>query len=226
MFTQSARRALAVVVAAAMTLLMSLPAFAAPVTLFTASDFYIPRPAETSDQVGVRRLLDEFDLAANGFEDLIGDECLFTVSAFNGESVHLNNFAVITTGTTETDVYDTESQPNVETTALEDATHVLGPTIEFYNVMLPDADGLVGTSVDFIVTVDCEFDEETTTTTAGTTTTTEGTTTTTDRWYDHHRGSSTTTVTTLPRPARACWERRPPRFRPSRVRPSHSPARR
>ncbi len=196
MFTQSARRAFAVAVAAAMTLLMSLPAFAAPVTLFTTSDFYIPRPADASDQVGVRRLLDSFDLAANGFEDLIGDECLFTVSAANGDSVHLNNFAVITTGTNETDVYGTESLPNVETTTLEDATHVLGPTIEFYNVMLPDADGLIGTSVDFVVTVDCEFDEETTTTTEGTTTTTEGTTTTTE-------GSSTTTessttTTTIP----------------------------
>lgn len=204
MSTQAARRALAALVAAAITMLMSLPALAAPVTLFTASDFYIPRPAEVSDQVGVRRLLVDFDLAANGFEDLIGEECLFTVAAFNGDSVHLDNYAVIATGASETDVYDTESQPNVETTTLEDATHVLGSTIQFYNVMLPDADGLVGTSVDFVVTVDCEFDEETTTTTEATTTTTEGTTTTTEGTTTTTEGTtttedtSTTTVTTIP----------------------------
>ena len=171
--SQTARRFLAGSTAAAVVLLMSLPALAAPITLFTAEDFYIPRPASASDQVGVRRLLITYDLAANGYGDLVGEECLFTVSAFNGDSVHLDNFAVIATGASETDVYGTESQPNVETTTLEDATHVLGSTIEFYNVMLPDADGLIGTSVDFVVSVDCEFD---TTTTQPTTPTTSPTT--------------------------------------------------
>jgi hypothetical protein len=159
------------VVTMIMGLWLALPAFAAPVTLFTTGDFYIPRPAANSDQVGVRRLLLTFDLAANGFGDLIGEDCLFTVAAFNGDSVHLDNYAVITTGGNETDVYGTESLPNVETTTLEDATHILGPTIEFYNVMEVDPNGTVGTSVDFVVTVDCEYNVVTTTTVADSTTT-------------------------------------------------------
>lgn len=194
MSAQAVRRTLAISVAAAMTMLLALPALAVPVVLFTASDFYIPRPAAVSDQVGVRRLLISFDLAANGFGDLIGQECVFTVSATNGESVHLDNYAVIATGTSETDVYGTESQPNVETTTLEDSTHVLGATVELYNVMLPDPDGIVGTSVDFVVSVDC--DVNTTTTTEATTTTTEATTTTTEATTTTTASTTTTAPST------------------------------
>ena len=91
-----------------------------------SSDFYIPRPAATSDQVGVRRLITSFDLAANGHGDLIGQQCHFTVSADNGDSVHLDNYAVLVTGGVETDVLDTESAPNVTTTTLEIDTLTIG----------------------------------------------------------------------------------------------------
>ena len=169
----------------------SLPAAAEPVTLFTAEDFYIPRPVEASDQAGVRRLLIEFDLAANGFADIIGQECFFSVAAVNGESVHENNYGVIQTivggETLEATITGTESEPNVETTVLSDDTLVVGPTITLYNVMEPTGDGIIGTSVDYSVVADCP-EPETTTTTASTTTTTEPTTTTT----------APTTTTTAP----------------------------
>ncbi len=187
MRSKAARRILAAVTAVLAAGLLALPAGAAVVSFsFAGSDFYLPRPAEASDQVGVYRLVTTYDLAANGFEDLIGEECTFSVSAANGESVHLLNFGAIVTGGSETDVYDTESEPNVTQTRLEDATLVLGSTIELFNIMLPDPNGLVGTSVDYTVTVSCGT-EDTTTTTAATTTTTEGTTTTTE-------GTTTTTV--------------------------------
>lgn len=190
----AARRTLAAVTAALAVGLLSLPAGAAVVSFsFTGSDFYLPRPAEASDQVGVYRLVATYDLAANGFEDLIGDECTFGVSAANGESVHLMNFGAIVTGGNETDVYDTESEPNVTQTRLEDATLVLSSTIELFNVMLPDPNGLVGTSVDYTVTVTCGT-EDTTTTTAATTTTTEETTTTTASTTTTTEGTTTTTA--------------------------------
>ena len=183
------RRSLAALTAISALMLMSLPAGAATVIFsFTGSDFYIPRPSAASDQVGVYRLLTTYDLAANGHANLIGLECSFSVSAANGDSVHPNNFGAITTGGEETDIFDTESEPNVTTTTLEDATLVLGATIELYNVMLPDDDDIVATSVDYVVDVTCET-EETTTTSEDTTTTTEATTTTTE---------ATTTSTTVP----------------------------
>lgn len=184
------RRALGAATALSAVLLMSLPAAAAPIELFVADDFYIPRPAENSDQVGVRRLLITFDLAANGYGDLIGQTCAFTVTAANGESVHLNNFGVLVTGDTESDVLHTESLPNVLTTELTNPTMTLGPTISLYNVMLPDPNDTVGTSVDYVVIVDCDVEEPTTTTTAPTTTTTAPTTTTT----------APTTTTSVPGP--------------------------
>jgi hypothetical protein len=173
------RRSLALVTAMSAVILMSLPALAAPVTLFTASDFYIPRPAEFSDQVGVPRLLATFDVAANGFEEFIGQNCTFTVTAENGDSVHLNNYGILDTGDgpeTETLILETESEPNVLTTILEDETLVIGPVIQLFNVMIPDPNNTVATSVDYVVMVDCEQQEETTTTTEPeeeTTTTTE-----------------------------------------------------
>jgi hypothetical protein len=161
------KRVLAVSTAMAAVVLMSLPAVAVPVQLFTASDFYIPRPASASDQVGVERLLTSFDVAANGFEDLIGQTCLFTISAANGESVHLNNYGVLDTGADSnnlTDILETESLPDVVTTTLTDQFLTIGPVITLYNVMLPDGDDRVGTSVDYVVTVDCDISDETTTT--------------------------------------------------------------
>jgi len=189
-------RALTAATALSAIVLMSLPAVAAPVTLFTGSDFYIPRPAANSDQVGVPRLLATFDVAAAGYGDLIGSTCTFAATAANGESVHLNNFGILDTGDgtdTETDILETESLPNVLTTVLEDATLVVGPVINLYNVMLPDDNGIVGTSVDYVITVDCVVVEPTTTTTTEpptTTTTTEATTTTTT-------GATTSTTVVL-----------------------------
>lgn len=172
-------RRLAVLSTMTLTFLMFAgSASAAPVELFTASDFYIPRPAAVSDQVGVRRPITTFDLAANGHADLIGQECRFSVSADNGDSIHLDNYAVLITGGVETDVIDTESLANVTTTTLEIDTLIMGPTIEFFNVMLPDPSATVGTSVDFTVSADCSPIAATTTTVASTTTTAPTTSTT------------------------------------------------
>jgi hypothetical protein len=190
MRTMAARRLMAVLTAVATVALMSLPAGAATVIFsFEGDDFYIPRPVGSSDQENVYRLLNSYDLAANGYADLIGLECTFSVTAANGTSVHLNNFGAIVTGGNETDIFDTESLPDVLTTQLEDATLVLGETIELYNVMVRDDNGTIGTSVEYVVTVTCTTEEETTTTTVETTTTTTVETTTT---------APTTTTTTLP----------------------------
>jgi hypothetical protein len=162
-------------------LVASLPAMAQTASFsFTGSDFFVPRDVDQTDQEGVRRLLASFDLAANGFADLIGMSCTLNVHAANGESIHLNNFGVIVTGDTESDVPDTESEPFVDETRLEDPSLVLGPTIELYNVMMPDADGTVATSVNYTVTVSCN-QQVTTTTTEATSTTTSSTTSTTTR---------------------------------------------
>jgi hypothetical protein len=178
------KRVLAVTTAMSAVVLMSLPAVAVPVQLFEADDFYIPRPASASDQVGVPRLLISFDVAANGFGDLIGQTCLFTIGAANGSSVHLNNYGILDTGAASnnlTDILETESLPDVITTTLTDQFLTIGPVITLYNVMLPDPDDRVATSVEYVVTVDCDISDETTTTTVDdtTTTTVDDTTTTT-----------------------------------------------
>jgi hypothetical protein len=189
MRSMAIRRLMAVMTSISALWLMTLPAAAATVTFsFTGSDFYIPRPVASSDQEGVLRLLTSYDLAANGFGDLIGTTCSFTVSAANGESVHLYNYGAIVTGGNETDILDTESLPNVLTTTLTDDTLLLGPIIDLYNVMIADDNGTIGTSVDYEVIIVCETEETTTTTEATTTTTTVDTTTTT----------APTTTTTLP----------------------------
>jgi LPXTG-motif cell wall-anchored protein len=144
---------------------------------FTGSDFSVPQDVDQTDQEGVRRFLASFDLATNGFADLIGTTCTLNVHAANAESVHPNNFGVIVTGDSESDVLETESEPFVDETRLEDPSLELGPTIELYNVMMPDADGIVATSVDYTVTVTCN--QQVTTTTSETTTTTTSSTTTT-----------------------------------------------
>lgn len=175
----ASRRILGMLTAILAAGLFALPAGAQTTSFqFTGSDFYVPRPAAASDQVGVLRLLTSFDLAANGYGELIGQVCSFEVDASNGESVHVNNYAAIITGGEETDVYETEAAPNVTETLLEDATLTLGDSIELYNVMLPDSEDIMATSVEFTVIVTCTT-EETTTTTEPTTTTTEPTTTTT-----------------------------------------------
>jgi len=166
------RRLAAIVVFAlvAVPLVLALPALAQTVSFsFSASDSFIPRHEDQTDQEGVRRFLASFDLAANGFADLIGTTCTLNVHAANGASVHPNNFGVIVTGNSESDVLDTESEANVDETRLEDPTLVLGPTIELYNVMMPDADGIVATSVDYTVTVTCGQQVTTTTATPPTT---------------------------------------------------------
>jgi LPXTG-motif cell wall-anchored protein len=154
----------------AVPVVLAVPAQAQTVSFsFSASDSFIPRHEDQTDQEGVRRFLASFDLAANGFADLIGTTCTLNVHAANGESIHPNNFGVIVTGNSESDVLDTESEANVDETRLEDPTLVLGPTIELYNVMMPDADGIVATSVDYTVTVTCGQQVTTTTATPPTT---------------------------------------------------------
>ncbi len=102
---------------------------------FTGSDFFIPRDADQTDQEGVQRFVASFDLVANGFEDLVGQTCRIIVLAANGDSVHVNNLGLIVTGGSETDVLETESEPNVLRTVLDDPTLVLGETMELYNIM-------------------------------------------------------------------------------------------
>lgn len=179
--------------ALAVLVVQAMPALAAPTLLFEASDFFIPRPASATDQEGVERSIEVFDLTLNGFADLVGQECSFTVSADNGDSVNENNYAVLRSAGWETDVYDTESTANVTTTVLEDDTHVLGATIEMFNVMIPDAFGTVGTSVDFTVYVDCTS-QAVTTTTPTTSPATQPTTTTTITATTTSSSSTTTSV--------------------------------
>ena len=160
--------------------IMGIPdAMAATTTItFTGSDFYIPRPVAASDQVGVRRLLATYELPADQ-QQYIGTVCTFRVTAANGDSVHPNNFGVIVTDGNESDVLGTESQPNVTATRLEDATLILGPNVRLYNVMMPDSEGNVSTSVDYTVSATCTIEDDTTTTTATTPSTTTPTTTST-----------------------------------------------
>ena len=106
------------------------------------------------------------------------------------------------TGDNETDVLETESEPNVLRTVLDDRTLVLGETMELYNIMVPDDDNIVATSVVYTVSVFCAEQvttttaPETTTTTSETTTTTSETTTTTSETTT--TTSETTTTTTAP----------------------------
>lgn len=167
--TVNRRRLAAVVVLGALTLPSS-TALAAAMDLFSASDFFIPRPASATDQEGVERQIGSFDLAANGYADLIGQECSFSVLADNGDSVNENNYAIIRTGGSETDVYETESRANVTSTLLEHETLVVGPTIEVFNVMIPGTGGIVGSSVDLTVSVDCSATTTTSSTSTSTTT--------------------------------------------------------
>jgi len=185
------RRLLAVAAVSTALAIPSGPASAAPVQLFDAADFFIPRPASATDQEGIERPIAHYDLAANGHSDLIGRTCEFTVVADNGDSVNVNNYAIIRTGSEESDVYETESEANVTTTVMEDATLVPGPTIQMFNVMVPGAGDIVGTSVDFTLFVDCAVPATTTSTTIPSTTSTTS----------PSPGPSTSTPTTAPDPS-------------------------
>ena len=148
-----------------------------PEFTFTGEDFFVPRDADATDQENVPRLAGEFDLVANGFEELVGQTCGIIVLAANGDSVHPYNFGHLVTGDNETDVLETESEPNVLRTVLDDRTLVLGETMEIYNIMVPDDEGIVATSVVYTVSVFCAG-QVTTTTPPETTTTPPETTTT------------------------------------------------
>ena len=171
--------AIAVVALLAVPVVLAVPAQAQlpePDFTFTGSDFFLPRDADQTDQEGVERFVASFDLVANGLEDLVGQTCAIIVLAGNGDSVHLNNFGLIVTGGSETNVLETESEPNVLRTVLDDPTLVLGETMELYNIMVPDPENIVATSVEYFVSVFCA--EQTTTTPPETTTTPPETTTT------------------------------------------------
>ncbi len=179
--------------------MLALPAQAQildPDFTFVGSDFFIPQPLMQTDQEGVPRLVGTFDLVANGFEELVGQTCAILVLAANGDSVHPYNFGQIVTGSSETDVLETESEPNVLRTVLENRLLVLGETMELYNIMVPDDEGIVATSVQYTVSVFCAEQPITTTTTPETTTTTSETTTTTSETTT--TTSETTTSTTEP----------------------------
>jgi hypothetical protein len=186
-----------IVIATAVTLIaLALPASAATVTItFSGSDFFIPRPATATDQEGVFRPIATYDVVANGQSEFVGTTCRFVVTAGNGESVHPYNFGHLETNGSVTDINGTENQPNVARTVLDDPTLVLGETIALFNVMIPDDNGSVSTSVDYVVSATCTTDDTTTTTTVPDVTTTTGppastSTTTTPT------GSTTTTAPT------------------------------
>lgn len=141
----------------------------------TASDFYIPRPATASDQVGVERVRSTDTVPA----EYVGLTCGIVVGAANGASVHGDNYGIVYSNGDSVLVEDTEDQPNVVRTTQSDRRITLGATMTVVNIMVEDAAGTVGTSVDYVVTVDCTQQVTTTTTTQATTTTTGGDTTTT-----------------------------------------------
>lgn len=160
---------------------------------FTGSDFYIPRPVEAADPADLEpRLVATLDLAAHGLDYLIDSTCRFNVTAANGSSVHPNE-GLLTTNGDSTRILDTENQPDVLATRLTDANLKLGPVVYLYNLLIPDQNGRVATSVDYVVTFTCEVtpsDTTTTTTEADTTTTSQDSTTTSS--------SPSTTTTTAP----------------------------
>ncbi len=143
--------AIAVVALLAVPVVLAVPAQAQildPDFTFTGSDFFIPRDADQTEEENVARFVASFDLVAEGFEELVGQTCAILVLAANGDSVHLYNFGLIVTGDSETDIFETESEPNVLRTVLDDPTLVLGQTMELYNIMVPDDENIVATSVD------------------------------------------------------------------------------
>ena len=218
MKNQIKRWAGALAVVAAFGVLGIPDAMAATTTItFTGSDFYIPRPVAASDQVGVRRLLATYELTADQ-QQYIGTVCTFRVTAANGDSVHPNNFGVIVTDGNESDVLGTESQPNVTTTRLEDATLILGPNVRLYNVMMPDSEGNVSTSVDYTVSATCTIEDDTTTTT-----TTPSTSTTTSVSTSTTTPSTTTTTPTVTTPPPASTTTAPTGSTTTTVPPVTSP---
>lgn len=167
----------------------ALTAQAATVSIeFTGEDFYIPRPADATDQENVERLLASYDLADNGHADLIGATCSVAGTSANGESVHVNNYGMLRSNGDSVTISGTEDESNG--VRLSDRVIVLGETVRLYNVMVPDPDGIVATSVAYTVRVTCTDDTTTTTTSTPTTTSTTFETSTTT--------SAPTTTTTEP----------------------------
>jgi hypothetical protein len=159
---------------------------------FGGSDFYIPRPADRSDQVGIERLIASVDTPA----ELVGLACSVVGTSTNGESVHPNNYGMLRSNGDSVRIDGTEDA--AQGVKLSDRVIVLGTTVQLFNVMLPDANGRVATSVDYSVRVTCTpaTDDTTTTTTtppsSTTPTTTPGSTTSTT--FD----STTSTTSALP----------------------------
>jgi hypothetical protein len=173
----------------------SLTAHAATTTIeFTAEDFYIPRPADRSDQVGVERLLASVQVPAG----LVGTTCSVVGTSTNGESVHPNNFGVLRSNGDSVTITGTEDEANG--VRLSDRTIVLGATVDLYNIMQPDANGIVATSVNYLVRVTCTTDDTTTTTTppSSTSTSPESTSTSTTIPTTTTSSNPFATTTTVP----------------------------
>jgi hypothetical protein len=165
----------------------AIPAGAQTTTIeFEGSDFYIPRPADRSDQVGVERLLASVDVPA----ELVGLACSVVGTSTNGESVHPNNYGMLRSNGDSVRIDGTED--TAQGVKLSDRTIVLGTTVRLFNVMLPDANGRVATSVNYTVRVTCTTDDTTTTTSPSSTTTSSPSTSTTTT------GESTTTSSSIP----------------------------
>lgn len=162
-------------------------------------DYYIPRPVEASDQEGVYRLMVTAEITGTLLEPFIGERCTFSLVSDNKESIHLNNYAVVDTGATTVPIPGTESVPFRVTDPPDVFMADLGETVALYNIMEPDPDGIMATSVDYTLTIECvavpptTTPETTTTIPPETTTTTNATTTTTDGTTSTTGGSTTTT---------------------------------
>lgn len=194
--TQKLPRIMAITVTGFLVMMMmGVSARAAEPVVISGSDFYIPRPVEASDDYGVPRLLVVVDVPV----EHQGQPCLVSAEADNGDSVHAENFGFILTEGDRADFIGTESEPNVKKVVVQGNPFTPGETVSLYNVMLPDPDGTVGTSVDYFIILDCEAQvtttttQATTTTTQGTTTTTAATTTTTGDTTTTTQGTTTTT---------------------------------
>jgi hypothetical protein len=177
-----------------MLLAFPLGAKAATVTFtFTAAGFITPGNVTAGDVL----TLATFDVAAEGYGDVIGETCVFSVSSRNGESVHVNSYAESLTNGNATDILGTED--GVNGVHVVDRTLEVGPTIAvFYHVGARALGELpIGVSVNLTIGVTCQTEDTTTTSTVPTTSSTVPDTTTTTA-PDTSTSTVTSTTSTTP----------------------------
>jgi hypothetical protein len=175
-FVRGAGRVSSALVVLAMLLAFPLGAMAATVTFtFTAAGFVTPGNVSAGDVL----TLATFDMAGEGYGDLIGETCTFSARSQNGESVHVNSYAEILTNGNATDILGTED--GVNGVHVVDRTLEVGPTIAvFYHVGARALGELpIGVSVNLTIGVTCQTEDTTTSTTVSYSTSTTAPQTTT-----------------------------------------------